>query len=158
MTMAVASRYYIGELEGVRSCAMCDYSLHTVASRPAKIHDKLVATKFPTSFTRGFTAIGEPGVAICLLPGTEVAFENDVRYDRALSLLGTACVEHKVARFRQVDLDKPHVHHDALEFPGGLLVMVTRLAAGQIATVLQLPAKPVKASEADLQKSTAYAG
>jgi hypothetical protein len=25
---------------------MCDYSLHLVANRPAKIEDKLVATKF----------------------------------------------------------------------------------------------------------------
>jgi hypothetical protein len=115
-------------------------------------------SKLTFSFTRGFTAIGEPRVAICLLPGTEVVFEIDVRYDRALILFGTVCVEHKVARFRQVDLEKPHVHHDALEFPGGVLVMVTRLAAGQIATVLQLPARPMKASEADLQKSAAYGG
>jgi hypothetical protein len=31
-------------------------------------------------------------------------------------------------------------HHDALEFPDGQLVLVTRLCAGQRATVLQLPA------------------
>src|SRR5216684_2396703 len=53
---------------------MCDYSLHHVATRPAKIEDKLVATKFNNSITRGFAAVGEPTVAVCLLPGTEVAF------------------------------------------------------------------------------------
>ena len=119
---------------------MCDYSLHLVASRPAKIGDKLVATDFTQSITRGFTAIGEPEVAVCLLPGTELAFETAVQYDRAFSLFGKAIVEHKVARFRQLNMDDPHVHHDALEFPGGQMVMVTRLIAGQRATVLQLPA------------------
>ena len=49
-------------------------------------------------------------------------------------------MDHKVARFRQVNMNDPHVHHDALEFPNGQIVMVTRLVAGQRATVLQLPA------------------
>ena len=119
---------------------MCDYSLHLVASRPAKVGDKLVATDFAKSITRGFATIAEPDVAVCLLPGTEVAFENDVQYHRAFSLFGRARVNHKVARFRQVNMDDPNVHHDALEFPGGQIVMVTRLIAGQTATVLQLPA------------------
>jgi len=119
---------------------MCDYSLHLVASRPAKVGDRLVATDFARSITRGFAAVGEPDVAVCLLPGTEIAFEQEVQYDRAFSLFGKARVEHKVARFRQVNLEDPHVHHDALEFPGGQVVMVTRLLPGQRATVLQLPA------------------
>jgi hypothetical protein len=55
-------------------------------------------------------------------------------------MFGKAHVEHRVARFRQVNMDDPHVHHDALEFPGGQIVMVTRLVPGQTATVLQLPA------------------
>ncbi len=118
---------------------MCDYSLHLVASRPAKVGDKLVTTDFTRSITRGFSAVGEPDVAVCLLPGTEIAFEDEVQYDRAFSLFGKARVDHKVARFRQVNMDDPHVHHDALEFPGGQIVMVTRLMPGQRATVLQLP-------------------
>ena len=119
---------------------MCDYSLHHVASRPAKVGDKLVATDFVNSITRGFAAVGEPDVAVCLLPGTELAFEENVQYERAFSPFGRACVDHKVARFRQVNMNDPHVHHDALEFPNGQIVMVTRLVAGQRATVLQLPA------------------
>jgi hypothetical protein len=119
---------------------MCDYSLHLVASRPAKVGDKLAATDFARSITRGFSAVGEPEVAVCLLPGTEIAFDEEVQYDRAFSLFGKARVEQKVARFRQVNMDDPHVHHDALEFPGGQVVMVTRLMPGQRATVLQLPA------------------
>ena len=118
---------------------MCDYSLHLVASRPATVGDTLVTTDFTRSITRGFSAVGEPDVAVCLLPGTEIAFEEEVHYDRAFSLFGKARVEHKVARFRQVNMDDPHVHHDALEFPGGQIVMVTRLMPGQRASVLQLP-------------------
>ena len=118
---------------------MCDYSLHLVASRPATVGDKLVTTDFTRSITRGFSAVGEPDVAVCLLPGTEIAFEDEVQYDRAFSLFGKARVEHRVARFRQVNMDDPHVHHDALEFPGGQIVMVTRLMPGQRASVLQLP-------------------
>jgi len=118
---------------------MCDYSLHNVASRPAKVGDKLVTTKFDF-LTRGFAAIGEPNVAVCLLPGTEVAFEKEVErdhaFDRLLPSMRFGKVGDKVARFRQVNMDRPNVHHDALEFPDGQIVLVTRLCEGQRATVL----------------------
>src|SRR5262249_38771727 len=119
---------------------MCDYSLHLVASRPAKVGDKLVATPFGNSITRGFAAVGQPNVAVCLLPGTELAFNDDVQYMRAFRLFGKVRINHKVARFRQVNITDPHVHHDALESPEGKMVKVTRLVAGQPAIVLQLPA------------------
>jgi len=45
-----------------------------------------------------------------------------------------------VARFRQINVGKPRVHHDALEFPDGETVLLTRMSEGQHATVLQLPA------------------
>jgi hypothetical protein len=123
-----------------REVFMCDYSLHLVASRPATVGETLIATDFAKSITRGFAAAGEPEVAVCLLPGTEIAFDADVQYSRAFSLFGRARVAHRVARFRQINMDDPNVHHDALEFPGGQLVLVTRLTPGQRATVLQLPA------------------
>ncbi|HUI15400.1 MAG TPA: hypothetical protein VL048_18230 [Xanthobacteraceae bacterium] len=136
---------------------MCDYSLHLIASRPAKVADKLVATDFVKSITRGFSAVGQPEVAVCLLPGTEVAFDQPVQYDRAFSMFGRARVEQRVARFRQVNMEDPHVHHDALEFPGGQIVMVTRLVPGQTATVLQLPAAPQEHGEAKAPQSAAAA-
>jgi hypothetical protein len=117
---------------------MCDYSLDFVASRPAKVGDKLVSTKFNNSITRGFSAVGEPNVAVCLLPGTEVAFEREVEYD----LFPDRNVGERTARFRQVNMDRPDTHHDALEFPNGEIVLVTRLYEGQRATVLQLPVSP----------------
>ena len=82
---------------------MCDYSLHLVASRPAVVGDKLVSTDFARSITRGFAAVGDPETAVCLLPGTELAFEDNVTYDRAFSLFGKARVGQNVARFRQIN-------------------------------------------------------
>ena len=117
---------------------MCDYSLDFVASRPAKTGDQLVSTRFKNSITRGFSAVGEPNVAVCLLPGTELAFEKDVDSD----LFPKRTVGERLARFRQVNMHKPDAHHDALEFPNGEVVLVNRLYEGQHATVLQLPAPP----------------
>ena len=77
---------------------MCDYSLDLVASRPAKVGDKLVTTEFQNSMTRGFAAIGEPNVAVCLLPGTEIAFENEVEYERFFTLFPNMRLGKKVAR------------------------------------------------------------
>ena len=118
---------------------MCDYSLHAVATRPAEVAETLVSTKFQSG-TRGFASPENPRVAVCLRPGTEVAFEKDVRVD---GLLFGTNIGDRLARFRQVDLDRPARHHDALEFSNGAIVLVTNLAAGQRATVLQLPARPI---------------
>jgi hypothetical protein len=119
---------------------MCDYSLQHVASRPAKVQDKLVTATFPNSITRGFASVGEPAVAVCLLPGTEIAFDKDVEYRPAFRLFRSRRAGQRLARFRQIDANQPSVHHDALEFPDGQVVLVTRLTPGQTATVLQLPA------------------
>jgi len=97
-------------------------------------------TRFVNSITRGFAAVGQREVAVCLLPGTELAFDEDAQYDRVFSLFGKVRVNHKVARFCQINMSDPYAHHDALEFPDGQIVKVTRLVAGQTATVLQLPA------------------
>jgi len=113
-----------------------------------------VTTKFDF-LTRGFAAIGEPNVAVCLLPGTEVAFESEVERDhpfgRVLPSMQFGKLGDKVARFQQVNMDRPNVHHDALEFPSGQIVLVTRLCEGQRATVLQLPASPRVTREAQQQ-------
>jgi hypothetical protein len=135
---------------------MCDYSLNFVASRPARVGDKLVSTRFRNSVTRGFAAIGEPNVAVCLLPGTEIAFERDVDCGAAFRLFRNCSLRQKVARFRQVNLDQPTAHHDALEFPDGKIALVTDLCEGQHATVLQLPAQPTIAAEANAEKHIAY--
>jgi hypothetical protein len=126
---------------------MCDYSLENQISRPAEIGDRLVTSSFPMTPTRGFCAAGEPGVAICLLPGTELAFDRPVQYAGLWGALvnfvrtRTGKIgESRLARFRQVDLDNPHTHHDALELADGRIVKLTLLQEGQTARVIQLPA------------------
>jgi hypothetical protein len=49
-------------------------------------------------------------------------------------------------------------HHDALEFPDGQIVLLTRLCEDQQATVLQLPAEPKTAVEVQTQRRVAYVG
>ena len=121
---------------------MCDYSLHNVATRPAQVEDKLVTTKFSNSITRGFAAVGKPYVAVCLLPGTEIAFDENVECEPmfGIGILPNKKIGQRLARFRQKNMDNPVIHHDALEFPDGQVVLLTRLCEGQRATVLQLPA------------------
>jgi hypothetical protein len=121
---------------------MCDYSLHNVATRPAQIEDKLITTRFSNSITRGFAAVGEPHVAVCLLPGTEIAFDKNVECQPLfdIGILPSKKIGQRLARFRQTNMDNAVSHHDALEFPNGQVVLLTRLCEGQRATVLQLPA------------------
>src|ERR1700738_1368515 len=119
---------------------MCDYSLHAVATRPAEVAETLVSTNFSTG-THGFASPHDPEIAVCLRPGTEIAFENDVQTD---GMMFRRNIADRLARFRQINLNKPYQHHDALEFSNGTIVLVTDLAAGQRATVLQLPASPIE--------------
>ena len=131
---------------------MCDYSLHAVATRPAEVAETLVSTDFSTG-TRGFASPNNPQVAVCLRPGTEIAFEKDAQTD---GMMLRKDVGDRLARFRQIDTDKSHQHHDALEFSNGTIVLVTHLAAGQTATVLQLPASPIEEKPQAPQPATRY--
>jgi hypothetical protein len=135
---------------------MCDYSLQSVKSRPAKVSDKLTTHNFGTG-TRGFAASEDMNVAVCVLPGTELSFAEEVRcLPTGLMAWRDKIIEHKTAIFRQINKDRVATHHDALEFPDGQIVPLTRLCEGQQATVLQLPAEPKTAVEAKSQRRVAY--
>src|SRR3984893_15378114 len=131
---------------------MCDYSLQTVRSRPAKVGEKLKTRHFNTG-TIGFAAPEDCNTAVCVLPGTELAFAKPVSC-RPRGLVGwkALTLNHTTAIFRQVNKDNPLTNHDALEFPDGRMVLLTHLLEGQEATVLQLPAQPVTAAETKAQK------
>ena len=131
---------------------MCDYSLHAVATRPAEVAETLVSTNFSTG-THGFASPADPKVAVCLRPGTEIAFENDVQTD---GLMLRKNIGDRLARFRQVNIDEPAQHHDALEFSNGAIVLLTDLIPGQRATVLQLPASPIEQKVEAPQPATRY--
>ena len=94
-------------------------------------------------------------MAVCVLPGTELAFEKPVTYQTALFFASTG---DTVAIFRQINKGALHVNHDALEFPDGNIVLLTRLYEGQNATVLTLPTRPKTAAEAETQQRVAYVG
>jgi hypothetical protein len=138
---------------------MCDYSLHSVNSRPAKVGEKLSTRDFATG-TRGFASAEDAAVAVCVLPGTELAFSGPVTLTEYRFVVGwkAEILAHVTAIFRQVNKNEPCKHHDALEFPDGRIVLLTRLVEGQEATVLQLPAQPMNTAEADAQKRIVYAG
>jgi hypothetical protein len=116
---------------------MCDYSLHAVASRPAKVGETLITTTFRGTSTRGFASESEPTVAVCMLPGTELAFADNVKYDNRW--IWTKAINSRVGKFGAIEPHVPHRHHDAIEFPDGSSVLVTQLCEGQHVTVLQLP-------------------
>ena len=137
---------------------MCDYSLHTVKSRPAKGDERLTTHHFNTG-TRGFAAPEEAHAAVCVLPGTELAFATPVRCMRLGWLTWNVSVlNHTTAIFRQINKHNPRTHHDALEFPDGKMVLLTDLFEGQEATVLQLPAQPVTAADKKAQERVPHAG
>ena len=137
---------------------MCDYSLHSVKSRSAKVGDKLTTRDFGTG-TRGFAASEDPNVAVCVLPGTELSFADEVkRLPVSLWTGHDRVIKHTTAIFRQINKEKVAAHHDALEFPDGQIVFLTSLREGQQATVLQLPAAPRNAVESEAQRRAAYVG
>ena len=129
---------------------MCDYSLQHVRSRPAKVADRLVTHNFGTG-TRGFCAPDDRTTAVCLIPGTELAFERPI-------VANVPTEAHRTAIFRQINKTVPYRHHDALELPGGRIVLLTQLSEDQIATVLQLPAQPKTHAEAMEQTRAHFVG
>jgi hypothetical protein len=137
---------------------MCDYSLQNVKSRAANAGEKLRTQHFNTG-TIGFAAPEDTKTAVCVFPGTELAFATAVRCSgRGLFAWKPRVVKHTTAIFRQINKHNPHTHHDALEFPDGQRVLLTDVFEGQGATVLQLPAQPATAAEAKAQERVAHVG
>ena len=113
---------------------MCDYSLHNVKTRPARVGDRPTTRVFNIT-TRGFSAPEDMSVAVYVLPGTELSFTREV-----MRVWPQPVIHHETAVFRQINLDGRNYHHDALEFPDGQIALLTFLQEGQLATVLQIPA------------------
>jgi len=126
---------------------MCDYSLMHVKSRPAAVGDKLVTKSFGGS--SGFADVKDCSTVVCVLPGTELAFDEKIKIG---GMLLNKKTEHKTAIFRQVNKDNALVHHDTLEFPDGETSLLTHLVSEQTATVLQLPAQPKTEKEVEDQR------
>lgn len=136
---------------------MCDFSLQHAKSRPAMVADKLVSHNFGRG-TVGFKSVDDPigdATAVCILPGTELAFDAPIKMRWSVNEFKT---EFKTAIFRQRDKDMLSVHHDILEMPDGMQVLLTHLEEGQHATVLQLPAAPKNVAEKEEQRRAEFIG
>ena len=134
---------------------MCDYSLERTASRPAHVGDQLRIQSFQDTSTRGFAEIHDRSTAVCLRPGTELAFESAVRYEpKSFWPWRTKTAPSHLARFRQIDIENPHTHHDALELADGTVVLLNSLVFGQRAVVLQLPREQSRTPYLDVRAST----
>ena len=83
---------------------MCDYSIQAIRTRPAKVDDKLTVCMFGWS-TRGFAAPEDKSVAVCLSPGTELSFAEDVRKVHSWPW-SPPSIRHKSARH----LAPPSIH------------------------------------------------
>jgi hypothetical protein len=129
---------------------MCDYSLHAIASRPARVGEALVSTHFRGSATLGFASPAEKTVAVCLLPGTELAFETNVRYRGRW--FKSNSVNFDVAKFCKLAPEMRCQHHDALAFPDGSTVLVNSLVQGQRVRVLQLPVAECELQSKDIKE------
>src|SRR4029078_3730573 len=117
---------------------MCDYSLLNVRARPAKVGDKLTTRDFGTG-TRGFAAAEDYAVAVCVLPGTELAFSSAVTVTEPRFVVGwkAETLRYATAIFRQVNNNGQWTHHDALEFPDGRIVPLTQLKMPFIRTLFE---------------------
>src|SRR5262245_15165971 len=130
----------------MRSTTMCDYSLSACNTRDAQVADELISGTIVNEYgspttTKGFYTKGMEDVAVCLRPGTEVAFEQDVAFfNKDDCTVKERKVASRVARFREVNEHENYKHHDALEFSDGTVVLLNDLVEGQRCRVLQLPA------------------
>jgi hypothetical protein len=131
---------------------MCDYSLVGIASRPARVGDRIVSTHFAASFTRGFGLVRARDIAVCLAPGTEIAFDADAEVQAEFLHLPPYRTGERISRFRLLNPDEPTLPHDALEFANGEIALVSRLTEGQVATVLQLPVERVLVGRASVSE------
>lgn len=138
---------------------MCDYSVMAERTREAKVGDRLITSKFGLLGHTGFRELyGDRHTAVCLRPGTELAFDDPVpnphheSNERLPKFLSTT------AKFTQINKGKTHTMHDVIEFNDNQSMWLGYVPTGQIATILQLPAKPKTVKEAAAQKRAAYAG
>ena len=133
---------------------MCDFSLQHAKARDAQVADKLEIRDFGRG-TSGFASVEDKDkayhdlTAVCIRPGTEIAFDKVPELKHAWTMFSQPMQQttSNVARFRQINLEEPLTHHDALEFADGVVILLTHLVERQAATVLQLPAAPQNAAE-----------
>ena len=118
---------------------MCDYSLETYQSRPARLGETYETHSFPSQ-TVGFIAPGDTAIAVCMA------------YDTRLKLLD---IPGKVQRAYNVRTEEEVIfartetglHHDGVQFANGVQVTLQQLGPGVKAIPVDILLAPVKEPE-----------
>jgi hypothetical protein len=131
---------------------MCDYSMHAIKNRKAVVGDKVKTSDFARTSSPGLESITEPGVAICLIPGTGVEFDEPVsRRDVTANLGPNVTLPFKIGRYVRKPGHEAEFH-DAFQFPDGTMVLMAYLCMNQHGTVTYVPEEVVKPTEQPAKK------
>jgi hypothetical protein len=129
---------------------MCDYSMHAVKNRKAVVGDKVKTSDFKRTSSPGLESLSEPGLAICLLPGTGVEFDEPVHH-RDVNMNPHAPISFKIGRYVRKAGDQAEFH-DAFQFPDGTVVLMAYLCTNQTGTVTYVPEEIIKQTEQPAKK------
>jgi hypothetical protein len=120
---------------------MNDDTLEQQLNRPARAGDRIQTTAFRQLAMNGFCSAGNTRIAVCLLPGTEIVFDDPLTEGEGPSAFHAHAphVERRMASFCTIENHLAHARCGALAFADGHVVPLTRVHPGQLATVVQLP-------------------
>ena len=115
-----------------------------------------MTTRFSQAITQGLATADDKECAVCLVPGTELAFDAPLRgnANRFVPFFMKK-FDFKTGKFVQLNVDNPYQHHDAIEFGDGGTVLINDLVEDQMLRVIQLPAPPQTAKEVKEQERAA---
>jgi hypothetical protein len=129
---------------------MCDYSMHAIKNRKAVVGDKVKTSDFMRTSSPGLESLTEPGVAICLIPGTGVEFDEPVQH-RDIGLNFNTPIPFKIGRYVRKAGHETEFK-DAVQFPDGSMVLMAYLVTNQTGTVTYVPEEIVKQTEQPAKK------
>jgi hypothetical protein len=130
---------------------MCDYSMHAIKNRKAVVGDKVKTSDFARTSSPGLESITEPNLAICLIPGTGVEFDEPVQHrDVSVNGIGVT-LPFKIGRYVRKPGHEAEFH-DAFQFPDGTVVLMAYLVTNQTGTVTYVPEEVVKPTEQPAKK------
>jgi hypothetical protein len=131
---------------------MCDYSMHAVKNRKAVVGDKVRTSNFGGKSSPGLESLSEPGVAICLIPGTGVEFNDPIHHTNEGRGPHTI-TDFKITRYVRKEGHSTEFK-DAFQFPDGTVMLMAYLPVGQHGTVTYVPEEVVKQTDQPAKEPT----
>ena len=133
---------------------MCDYSVQAGKQQREAVRGNPLITKKISDHTIGFVDVNDQTTAVCLIPGTALAFDEPVKFASGGGSIKS--IPFAGAKFCQIEKGNALTHHDALAFPDGQTVKLTLLLEGQTAMVMELPAAPKTPAQVEQQRRVEY--